>query len=198
MNAEPFTLNGQPFDCCDPHYGPVYPKLPGLDKYRRVANSGAETPEDARAYGRAVGEAFRSLNAISAGRPISTACTAETDAKCRARILAAFEAGIRADRARRTDAQIIALYHKTMERKRRREAERETIARQVAMDTFANCHFRGEPLHIAPPPVEMPRAPRAAPTPLARTKRIDPDLAAIIAEAKRALAAELAALGESI
>lgn len=117
MNA-PFTLNGQPFDCCDPKHGPVYPRLPQLDKFRRFAKGGAETDEESRAYGRAVGAAIRSLNHAGRRMPVSTACTAETDEKCRARILAEFNRGVALDRARRTDKEIIAAYHAAMANKR--------------------------------------------------------------------------------
>lgn len=133
MNA-PFTLNGEPFDCCDPKHGPVYPRLPGLDKFRRIANSGKETEADARAYGRAVGDAIRSLNGIHPHREISTACTMETDARCRARILREFNAAITAERARRTDAEIIAAYGIAMGEKRLGELadqQRRTLKAQL-------------------------------------------------------------------
>ena len=120
---DPRFLNGKPFDSRDPAYGPVYPALgQTVQRWRTIANERELTEEETRAYGRAVGDAFRSRNTLARPQPITFEST-EFCPKCYGReLLARLEAGVRADRARRTNAQIIAAYHEAMKEKRKREA----------------------------------------------------------------------------
>lgn len=158
--------------------GPVYPSLPELDAHRRVANSAKETAEQAAAYGRAVGDAFRKLNRISASKPIPTACSAETDAKCRARHIAELHRACAADRRRRTDEEIVSAYHAAMKAKREREAIEASQNVRTALDApawtvllawdmglepaNANCAEKGEAMEIRLSEAEAAKAWREA------------------------------------
>lgn len=58
-------------------WGPVYPNLAGVEKWRRLERKRALTDEETRAYGRAVGEAIRRLNRPPRSGPISLKCTVQ-------------------------------------------------------------------------------------------------------------------------
>jgi hypothetical protein len=67
-------LNGEP----EPKsWGPVYPNLAGLEKWRRLNRKRDLTAEETRAYGQSVGAAIRALNAPKGSKPISLKCTVQ-------------------------------------------------------------------------------------------------------------------------
>ena len=67
-------LNGKP----EPKsWGPVYPHLAGVEKWRKLERKREFTNEETRAYGRAVGEAIRRLNRPKGYGPITLKCTVQ-------------------------------------------------------------------------------------------------------------------------
>jgi hypothetical protein len=67
-------LNGRP----EPKsWGPVYPNLAGVEKWRRLNRKRDLTDEETRAYGAAVGAAIRALNRPPRSGPISLKCTVQ-------------------------------------------------------------------------------------------------------------------------
>ena len=107
---------------------PVYPNLTGVAKWRKLASKRELSAEETKAYGRSVLEGIRQLQRqeIMRGAPRLPSAKYETGADVLKRIAAEnkarCEADIRADRARRTDAQIIAAYEAAMVAKRAAEA----------------------------------------------------------------------------
>lgn len=83
-----------------PDLGPQYPLLgERVEKWRQLARHRALTDEETRAYGRAVGEAFKSINHTAKPYPpISMKSTAITTAKIRAAQIAALHASVEKDR----------------------------------------------------------------------------------------------------
>ena len=67
-------LNGKPEPAS---WGPVYPNLAGLEKWRKLERKRELTDEETRAYGRAVGEAIRRLNRPAKSGPINLRCTVQ-------------------------------------------------------------------------------------------------------------------------
>ena len=67
-------LNGRP----EPKsWGPIYPNLAGVEKWRKLERKRELTAEETRAYGAAVGEAIRRLNRPPRSAPISLKCTVQ-------------------------------------------------------------------------------------------------------------------------
>ena len=67
-------LNGEP----EPkEWGPVYPRMACLDKWRRLSRKRDLTDQETRDYGRAVGDAIRALNKPPGSRPISLKCNVQ-------------------------------------------------------------------------------------------------------------------------
>jgi hypothetical protein len=67
-------LNGAP----EPKsWGPVYPHLAGVEKWRKLERKRELTDAETRAYGAAVGEAIRRLNRPPRSGPISLKCTVQ-------------------------------------------------------------------------------------------------------------------------
>ena len=67
-------LNGRP----EPkEWGPVYPKMASLDKWRRLNRKRDLTDQETRDYGRAVGDAIRALNKPPGSKPISLKCNVQ-------------------------------------------------------------------------------------------------------------------------
>ena len=162
---DPTMLTGKPFDSTREDFGPVYPALPGLDKFRRRAASGDETDDDRRAYGRAVGEAFRKLMAPKGARwtwkvdlHYDTRRTVAADMARQA------AAAMTADRARRSDAEIIEAYKVAMAEKAARLAQAadiapEPIAATDPLPLAAEIAFAAPEL---PPRAKPARSPRKA------------------------------------
>lgn len=75
--ARPFRfedLNGRP----EPEsWGPRYPNLASVEKWRRLNRKRDLTDAETRAYGAAVGEAIRRLNRPPKSAPISLKCTVQ-------------------------------------------------------------------------------------------------------------------------
>lgn len=103
---------------------PVYPALRGVDKFRKLANKRELSADETKAYGRAVLEGIRQMQRqelfrgskrvpsarYETGADVLKRIAAENRARC--------EADIRAERDRRTDAEIIAAYEAAMVAKR--------------------------------------------------------------------------------
>lgn len=95
--AEPTP--GCSVDSYHPGHGPCYPELASVEKWRRLERTRELTPDETRAYGAAVGAAFRKLNKTAKPyAPISMKSTAITTAKIRAAQLAALHASVEQDR----------------------------------------------------------------------------------------------------
>jgi hypothetical protein len=104
-------------------WGPIYPALPGLDKWRKLDRSRELTDSETCAYGVAVGAAIRALNKPAGHRPLSLASTEFNAAKHRAKIRAEFAATAERDnRAWRMGLGIEGAYKAAMIAKRAREA----------------------------------------------------------------------------
>ena len=110
-------------------YGPIYPELPSVAKYRRIAEP---TMEDKRAHGEAVHKAILALQRSELMRVIaSTGCpcvsgTFKADgdailAHVKAFHKRAFAAAVEKDRRERKDEEIIEAYERAMAEKRKRQ-----------------------------------------------------------------------------
>ncbi len=67
-------LNGAP----EPkEWGPLYPNLPSVEKWRRLNRKRELTTEETRSYGAAVGEAIRKLNRPSKYADVPMRCTVQ-------------------------------------------------------------------------------------------------------------------------
>lgn len=110
----------------DRRFGPRYPNISGLSKFRNKVDL---TAEEWKAYGQAVRSKLAALNAAALAREIpahrcncASGSYANSPAKIRAhmakKLQAEFDAAVREERNRRTDQQIIAAYHRAMAEKR--------------------------------------------------------------------------------
>lgn len=136
--GDPTKLNGKPFDSSAEYTveygddgevvarhwsGPVYPRLPELDHFRRLAKSGCETDEDKRAYGAAVQRAFKKLNKVN-HRPYTVPkAPTYNRAEALARVRAASETLAREQYRRIPDKMLWEKYHEAMKEKRAAEAK---------------------------------------------------------------------------
>ena len=127
--ARPFRfedLNGRP----EPEkWGPVYPALPSVEKWRKLNRARDLSDDEIRSYGAAVGAAIRALNTPSPrqGLNIKSRCASGQAGtfcpkKHRASQIAALHAGANADRRRPTDAEIVEAYEAAMIAKQERLA----------------------------------------------------------------------------
>jgi hypothetical protein len=135
-NLRPFRfedLNGKP----EPdHWGPVYPALPTVEKWRKLARKRALTADEERAYGQAVHSAIRALNAPSPRQGLNTksACASGqagdySAAKHRAKIRTELAAAAARDRSAWAEGKpkygrfetIVEAYKAAMRDKRARE-----------------------------------------------------------------------------
>ena len=113
-------------------FGPVYPDLPSSKKWRKKETL---TYSERALYGQQVREDIRKLNDRALLRALepNRACPCasgswESDGKkiaahVRRKIQAEFEAAVKAERARRTDAAIKKAYEEAMAEKRARATE---------------------------------------------------------------------------
>ena len=168
---DPTLLNGQPFDSTREDFGPVYPALPGLDKYRRKAARGEETLEDAKAYGRAVGEAIRRINTPKARWCWKVDLHYDTAEAHAAQMRRDWESSLRADRAARTDEDIREAYESAMNAKRARQAKLATMAKLAEIAPEKN----GDLIKLfdAPGHEMITSGKEALPTALAHVARLD-------------------------
>lgn len=118
---------------------PVYPALPSVNKFRKLANKRDLTAEETKAYGRSVLEGIRQLQRqeIMRGVPRLPSAKYETGADVLKRIAAenkaAFARDCQSDRAARSDADIVAAYHAAMAAKRGTGAAFETAITPVTL-----------------------------------------------------------------
>ena len=164
---DPTMLNGVPFNSIgDKTWGEVYPALPALAKFRRNAAEGNETEEDKRAYGRAVGAAFKSLVRHRYGMPKwswKVDLHYDTGREVRASMNRAIASALASDRAKRTDEVIKAEYEHAMKLK----AER--IAREAAAPTQPQSPaaiVAAPAQSVVAKPKAAQRAPKRAPAPV--------------------------------
>lgn len=131
------TQEGSPHYSSCQTFGVPYPNLgAAVEKHRRIANrlaaNGEKDPDADRAYGAAVLAAIRALNRPTGSyRPISMKSTAWTPESHRAKIAGELASAVARDRAKRTDAEIIAAYHAAMAEKMAAALAAETIAKAV-------------------------------------------------------------------
>lgn len=123
--------------CTIEPFGPTYPALPSVAKWRKLADKRELTKEETKAYGRAAIEAFRKMQRDELQRclPQRTASQAMcasgtwlTDGKAlikavREQHARKLQADANADRARRSDDQIKAAYQAAMDAKRKAQVE---------------------------------------------------------------------------
>jgi hypothetical protein len=121
--AKPKTGRKEPNDG-----NPVYPALPSVNKFRKLAGNRELTAEETKAYGRSVLEGIRALQRqeIMRGTPKLPSAKYETGADVLKRIAAenkaAFARDCQSDRTARSDAAIIAEYEHVMSLKRAAQA----------------------------------------------------------------------------
>jgi hypothetical protein len=124
-------------------FGPTYPALASCAKFRRMRDPSAE---QRKAHGEAVMAGIRSLQAgelareTKTHRPNCPSRSAETTGKgimkaVQRQHASQLQAGANADRARRTDAQIIEAYAEAMAEKRQREAVEAVASATLASAT---------------------------------------------------------------
>jgi hypothetical protein len=127
LAAKPFRfedLNGAP----EPEsWGPVYPALPSVDKWRKLARKQELTGDETRAYGAAVHAAIRLLQrqelGVTGKAEVDLRCTAFDARKHRGKLTAALHAQANADRRAWATSQAIAeAYEAAMKAKRARLA----------------------------------------------------------------------------
>jgi hypothetical protein len=158
--AAPFRFEDLPVDTngrrIEPEkWGPVYPALPSLDKWRKLAGKRELTADETRAYGAAVHAAIGALNAVSPRQglnPRSMCASGQSGdfsaAKHRAKLRAELEAAANADRRALAAGTIKTLdgfkpeeaYAAAMEAKR---------ARLARAAIYASCHG-AQPLTVIP------------------------------------------------
>lgn len=133
----------------NPNYGPAYPKMAGLDKFRAVARNagGVMTLEKfyRNEYGAAVEKAIRSLQKTEARAGLKTLSNGSNscsgypygDAKgveraIRGKIASENARCVREAREGRTDEQVKALYDEAMKAKRELEGKQREKAKRSA------------------------------------------------------------------
>lgn len=196
-------------------FGPVYPALPSVAKFRRMANGRDLTKEEGKAYGRAVMQGILDLQKRELQREFkSHACPSAsgswaTDGKTLIKAVRKqhqdqLEAAVRADRARRTDAEIVSAYHAAMEETRaaraaqeaKRQADEAAKVEQREQEAQNEHKVEAEPISnvvaFVPAPAPVPAAVRPASPSLTKPDG-SYDRGAIMREA-HALAREMRAI----
>lgn len=137
MTHHPFAfedLDGKP----DPdRWGPLYPKTASsaVEKWRKLSDQHELTHDEKRAYGAAVHAWINTLNQpkkTPGALPTRSSCASGQPfefnaAKHRATLKREFAAAVERDRARRSDAEIVAAYEAAMVLKRSRPKPRYTL-----------------------------------------------------------------------